>query len=55
LSPFFNRFCPPRQISCHLGIEPRLNAINDRFSKGKNLKAGTLIITISVRDFVYQI
>jgi len=29
LSPFFNRFCPPRQISCHLGFEPRLNAINE--------------------------
>lgn len=29
LSPFFNPFCTPRQISCRLGIEPRLNAINE--------------------------
>jgi hypothetical protein len=35
LSPFFNPFCPPRQISCHLGFEPRLNGINDRFIKGE--------------------
>ena len=48
LSPFFNRFCPPRQISCRVGIEPRLNAINEPLYQREESEAGTLVITISV-------
>jgi hypothetical protein len=27
--PFCNPFCTPRQISCRLDIDPRLNAIKE--------------------------
>jgi hypothetical protein len=33
LSPFFNPFCTPRQISCRLGIEPRLKRLTNALAK----------------------